>query len=121
MRLLIFGGRHTLPQQDARLWAFLDTLTCPDLVISGCALGADQAGEHWAGRNGVPVCQFPADWDRYGPSAGPRRNQQMLEKGKPTHGVALWDGVSKGTLDMLKRLVSAGVPVRIVPMKETSK
>ena len=41
--------------------------------------GAGAAGEEWAGRHGLPVRRFPADWARHGKKAGPIRNRIMAE------------------------------------------
>lgn len=46
-------------------------------IVSGAARGADRLGERWARENGVALRQFPADWNRYGRSAGYRRNEEM--------------------------------------------
>jgi len=48
-------------------------------VVSGTARGADRLGERWAHENNVPVHQMPAEWDKYGKSAGYRRNEAMAE------------------------------------------
>ena len=45
-------------------------------VISGTAHGADKYGEKYAKENGIEIIRFPADWDQYGMSAGPRRNKE---------------------------------------------
>lgn len=62
-----------------------------------------------------------ADWSR-GKGAGIERNGVMLERaqerarelGVPIHALALWDGVSTGTANMLSRLRRAGVPVLVL-------
>ncbi len=70
-------------------------------VVSGAAHGVDQLGEVWAARHGVPVRRFPADWERFGRAAGPRRNQAMVTHATmaPEGGalIAVWDGLSRGT------------------------
>ena len=71
-------------------------------VISGGARGADAAGETWAYANRIPVEVFPANWNEYGKKAGPIRNQQMADVADAL--IALWDGKSRGTRDMIKRM-----------------
>lgn len=71
-------------------------------VISGVARGADLDGERWAYEYGVPVERYPADWDKYGRKAGPIRNQQMADVADAL--IALWDGKSRGTRDMIERM-----------------
>ena len=68
-------------------------------VISGTAWGADKWGESYAERKGLEVLKFPAEWDIYGMSAGPRRNKEMAENSDSL--IAIWDGYSRGTSTML--------------------
>jgi YspA, cpYpsA-related SLOG family len=46
-------------------------------VITGGARGADQLGYRWAWKHQVKHQLFRADWERFGKSAGVRRNYQM--------------------------------------------
>lgn len=80
-----------------------------DEVVSGGARGADAAGEVWARRQGCAVEVFPADWELYGRGAGPRRNGQMADHADAL--VALWDGVSSGTKDMIRQMRRRMKPV----------
>ena len=43
------------------------------VIISGTASGADRLGERYAKEKGFQLRRFPADWNRYGKSAGYRR------------------------------------------------
>jgi hypothetical protein len=63
--------------------------------VSGGARGADQLAEKYSSQIGIPIKVFPADWDKYGRSAGPRRNEQIVEYCDRL--IAFWDGKSKGT------------------------
>ena len=58
---------------------------------------------------GIPVKTFEADWDRHGKAAGPIRNKQMLDEGKPDLVVAFEGG--KGTANMIAQAEAAGVRV----------
>lgn len=78
-------------------------------IISGAANGADRMATNWAWTRGIAWQEFPADWDNHGKAAGPIRNQQMLDEGKPDGVVAFPGG--KGTADMIKRAYAAGVTV----------
>ena len=84
----------------------------PDEIVCGMGRGADLLGKQWAEEKGVPVKQFPANWDALGKAAGPKRNQQMAEYS--SHLVAFWDSKSAGTRDMLDRAKVAGLVVRII-------
>jgi len=52
---------------------------------------------------------FLANWRTHGKAAGPIRNQQMLDEGRPHLVVAFPGGT--GTADMVRRAKAAGVPV----------
>ena len=68
-------------------------------VVSGAAQGVDKLGEIYAQKNNVSLKRFPAEWDKYGKSAGYRRNEQMAEYAESL--IAIWDGKSKGTKHMI--------------------
>lgn len=57
---------------------------------------------------------FPADWNAYGPAAGPIRNKEMLESGVD-YVIGFHNDIvnSKGTKDMLKQCAKAGIPGRL--------
>lgn len=80
----------------------------PTFVIYGAAKGADEVGESLK-KMGVEGKAYPADWKTHGRAAGPIRNQQMLEEGKPDLVIAFSGGA--GTADMTRRAKNAGVEV----------
>lgn len=95
-----------------------------DCIIQGEAPGADLTAKAWAWRNGVPTADFPADWKRFGKSAGPRRNALMLSEGKPDLVLAFIDKPlheSRGTRDMVAKAADAGVTVHIFDVTQRSQ
>ena len=48
-------------------------------VVSGTAKGVDQLGEVAAELNDIPIKQFPAEWSKYGRSAGFVRNGKIAD------------------------------------------
>lgn len=78
-------------------------------IISGMAKGADSLAVDWAVVNWCPIHEYPAEWDKYGKSAGYKRNIKMLEEGKPDLVVAFPGG--KGTAMMINLAKKAGVEV----------
>lgn len=68
-------------------------------IVSGKARGADKLGEKLAKELGIPIKPFPADWNKYGKSAGYRRNAEMAKYGDIL--LLMWDGESKGSKHML--------------------
>jgi hypothetical protein len=112
MRLLVCGGRDFSDTESA--YKVLDAMHRAlgiDVLIEGNARGADRIAGYWARRNGVANLKFPADWGAHGKAAGPIRNQQMLDEGKPTHILAFPGG--RGTADMVRRAKGAGLQVII--------
>ena len=108
--MLVCGGRSYTDKE--RLWSTLNGFLQSRRVrrvISGGARGADTMAEDWAKARGIECVVFHADWAKYGRAAGPIRNQQMLDEGRPTLVVAFPDG--RGTADMVRRARSAGVEV----------
>lgn len=85
-----------------------------DTVIEGEARGADSIAAEEARSLGLEVHPYPAFWNDFGKSAGFRRNQQMLDEGKPGLVIYFSNDLanSKGTADMVRRAHKAGVPVQ---------
>lgn len=67
-------------------------------IISGTARGADQLGERYAKEKGYGLLRFPANWDKFGKSAGYIRNEEMAENTDAV--VVFWNG-SRGTKHMI--------------------
>jgi hypothetical protein len=111
----VCGGRDF---EDARKIAgFLDDyLGKITVLIHGGARGADTLAGAWAAKNQIPVEIFAisrADWDHYRNRAGPRRNQLMIDKGKPDLVIAFPGG--NGTADMMRRAKRHGIDLIEVP------
>jgi hypothetical protein len=81
-------------------------------IISGTAKGADKLGERWAHSKGISIKRFPADWDKFGKSAGYKRNAEMAKYGDSL--VIFWDGVSRGTKHMKELATKYGLKVKII-------
>jgi hypothetical protein len=96
MRLAVVGSRSF---NNYELLKFkLDTIHSVKpitLIISGGAIGADSLGERWARENRIEILIFLPEWDKYGKSAGYKRNVQIVESADAV--IAFWDGESKGT------------------------
>lgn len=102
-------------------------------VMEGTAGGADTMFGDWAKAHrthGVAHKPMAADWEApcppeckpghrrtrrngttYCPTAGHRRNQHMVDQ-QPLLAIAAQVGNSTGTADCLRRLKTAGIPVR---------
>ncbi len=83
-------------------------------LVSGGADGIDAAGEAWADLADVPVKRFLADWGRYGPSAGPRRNGEMAAYSDALIAIPHPNPKRRrGTNDMIRKMQLAGKPVYV--------
>lgn len=111
MRTIIAGSRSIRSVEE--VIAAIDS--CPweiSTVLSGCAKGPDQLALVWAGENDIPVEFYPANWDLHGNSAGAIRNREMVAKAEAL--IAIWDGTSHGTKDVIGVARKAGLAVHIV-------
>ena len=81
-------------------------------IVSGAYKGADLLGERYAAERNHPIKQFPANWRRYGKSAGLKRNAEMAAYADEL--IAFWDGESKGTKNMFDLATQAGLNVKII-------
>lgn len=131
MRVLVCGGRDYgfrpkgCPPESARAYddraskqRFMLDETLRDLhktrgpftvLINGAAAGADALAVSWALSRGLTIESYAADWKTHGRAAGPIRNQQMLDAGKPELVVAFPGG--DGTADMVRKARATGVEV----------
>jgi len=117
MRVLVCGDRNW--RDMVAIERELKKLPQDTIIIHGAARGADTLAKFVAEKIGLKVINdgkgFPADWKRYGKGAGPIRNQQMLDEGKPDLVLAFHENIneSRGTKDMVNRARGVGVKVEI--------
>lgn len=113
-KVLICGQRSY--DNDFLMELIMSPLNTEDTVIQGEAKGADLMAKDIALDHEIRVKSFPAKWDLYGKAAGPIRNKQMLEEGKPDEVWAFFTSTeeaknSKGTKHMISIAEKAGIPV----------
>ncbi len=132
--ILVTGDRNwTSPDDLIRrtlrdVWMVAARKGLTIMLIHGDAPGADSIAAAIGRELGFTVVPFPAKWPILGHGAGPRRNQEMLDQGKPNLVLAFHDNLwgtkpiadeemgrmiqpSKGTKDMVERARKAGIPV----------
>lgn len=81
-------------------------------IVSGTCSGADTLGERYADEKGLPVKRFPADWNKYGKSAGYKRNVQMAEYADAC--IVFWNGTSRGSKLMIDIAKDKAMALRVV-------
>lgn len=142
MKILICGDRNY--DNQALVWTVLDGFYLnhnvgfgvahrdPFFIIEGGAKGADRLAKNWvydsplhsspdynnhgASEARIVHLQFPANWNEYGRAAGPMRNFQMLNEGKPDIVLAFHDNIekSKGTKHMVSVAKERGIPTYVI-------
>lgn len=120
MKVIIAGGRDF--DDYALMKRKLDHLFSkrkPDEIVEGDAIGADKNGGRYAQENNIRLTLFPVtkeDWDTKGKAAGPIRNQAMADYCNPATDacIVFWDGVSRGTKNMIETAKKKGLDVRVV-------
>jgi hypothetical protein len=124
MKVIVAGSRritdyplvHTILDNTAITYRlFVEEL------VNGLANGVDKLARQWAVFHGIPPKDFPADWNNlttpgaiirtnkygsYNLRAGYDRNEAMAKYVESSGGgvlIAIWDGYSGGTRDMVER------------------
>lgn len=97
--IAVVGGRdfNDYPRLCEKILHYVNEV-CPNepyRIVSGGAKGADSLGERFADEHGVEKKIFPAEWDKYGKSAGYKRNKTIVAHSDFV--IAFWDGKSRGT------------------------
>jgi hypothetical protein len=115
MKIIIAGSRTITNYTDVRdgviqsgLWKKYGKAV---EVVSGNARGVDRLGEEFAKRNGLVCHVMPADWNNLGKRAGMVRNCQMGDFADEL--LAIWDGESRGTNQMIAYMKKLGKPVSV--------
>jgi len=81
------------------------------IIISGGAKGADSLARKYALEQGIVLKEFPAEWDKYGKSAGYRRNVDIVEASDEI--IAFWDKISRGTKHSIDIATEKGKPIHV--------
>jgi hypothetical protein len=105
---IVCGGRNYADKE--RLFALLDMTRYVHAITKiahGGATGADALAGEWAWQRGLECRSYEAAWKKHGNSAGPIRNQRMLDAEKPDLVIAFPGG--RGTADMVQRARAADI------------
>lgn len=114
MKILVCGSRGW--DRPDLVGERLARLPAATVVVHGaCPEGADLHCALHCVALGIEQRPYPADWKRYGRSAGHKRNAQMLDENPDVELVlAFWDGASRGTKGMLDLAWERGVTREVV-------
>lgn len=107
MRIIVCGGRD-YADVEAVCLALRPYKLVKATVVVGDARGADKLAAMVAMDFGMPVEVHEADWKGLGRSAGPHRNQEMVDAGADL--LLAFPG-GRGTADCVRRAQAAGIPM----------
>jgi hypothetical protein len=112
MKLIVAGSRTITDEEYVHRLIYLwDSTVAPITeIVSGGAAGVDRLGESYAKAFGVPLVVMPAEWAKYGRKAGIMRNLDMARYADGL--LAVWDGTSKGTGNMIDTARRMGLITR---------
>lgn len=104
MKVLISGSRTITDNK-----IFLDCIKKSKFFITEIVCGFDEEKQqpegidllayYYAKRYNIIVHTYPADWNKYKKAAGPIRNEQMVRESGAEALIAIWDSVSRGTIN----------------------
>jgi len=93
------------------------------IIHGGCPKGVDKLADRFADEMynvyRIPKRIYYANWDLYGPAAGPIRNSEMVKNGDTLF--AFWDGKSKGTADIIHKMQQVRKRVIIINYKSKKR
>lgn len=117
MKLAIVGGRdfNNYTLMESILWDLLHVRRGDipkDIIVSGGAKGADSLAKKYASEEELEYIEFPAEWNKYGKSAGFIRNQTIVDNCDMV--LAFWDGESRGTADTIAKAKKTKKPTFII-------
>lgn len=121
-RVIVCGSR-TIKDKEfvfAKLDILTKNLTNP-IIITGAAEGVDKLAEDWAFSRGLHNHRFHAEWDKHGKAAGPMRNRDMAihaAERDPAYCIAIWDGKSAGTENMIDTARKFKLKLRVIEYKK---
>lgn len=90
-------------------------------IVSGGANGADKLGEMYAQYRNFQIKKFLPNWNKHGKSASPIRNKEMVDYINENNDklcICFWDGISKGTKNMIDTSSKLDIPTYIIKYKE---
>ncbi len=117
MIVLVCGGRDFT--DETLVFSTLDKVRAKYdaglVIVHGAAKGADLLAEKWCKSRQVMYIGVPAEWDKYGKSAGMQRNMVMRDVWRPKACIAFKGGI--GTRGMIKLMREVGVEPWMVGWK----
>lgn len=115
MKVAIVGYRKFKDYQSFEK-SVNEIFTCNDIspyeIVSGGAEGADTLAEIYANEYCIPLTIFRAEWNKYGRSAGPKRNKLIVDRADVI--IAFLSNESKGTVSTINLAKNANKRVFVI-------
>lgn len=116
--LVVSGTRRALTPEEkefiqSKLYLFFDTVKYTSIRV-GDAKGVDAVVRGWH----TDARVYSADWDTYGKSAGPRRNEEMVEDLGPQDLLIAFPSVAshRGTSNAIECAISKKMKIVVFPV-----
>jgi hypothetical protein len=116
LKLAIVGSRTFTDYElmEAAVMDFQQRYREPvDAIVSGGAKGADTLARRYALSYDLELREFPAQWDKYGKSAGFRRNKFIVDDADALLAFYGPEGESNGTMHSVNLAKERGIPYAI--------
>lgn len=124
MKIIVSGSRGISDYKlvESTLDNFIESKDKSSIeFVLGGARGVDSLAEQFAKTNNYRVKIIPANWNKFGKSAGYRRNLELIEYCNDTHDkvlIAIWDGRSPGTHHMIDQCYKNGFYVKVITQED---
>ena len=106
MRIAIIGSR-TLNNVNVGKY-----VSPGDEIVSGGATGVDRCAAEYAREHDLKLTEILPQYERYGRGAPIVRNKEIVDYAEKI--VVFWNGVSHGTLSVIKYAEQVGKPCEII-------
>ena len=106
MKIAIVGSRDITVTDIGRY------ISDGEEIVSGGAAGVDCCAAEYAKEKGIKLTVFLPQYERYGRAAPIVRNKQIVDYADKV--VAFWNGISKGTLSVIKYAEKTGKPCSVI-------
>lgn len=111
MKVLVTGGRNFSDiDKLIDVFEFIHKQVNITTIVHGAAKGTDSLADSWAEFKNILRKPYPANWNKYGKSAGIIRNRVMLFENPDIELVIAFPG-GAGTNDMIKISLQKRLPV----------
>lgn len=114
MKLAIVGSRDFLDYAKFKevMTEWIKKHKKPHCIISGGGCrGPDAMAITYAQEEDIKYKVHPAEWNKYGLSAGPKRNTLIIQEAD--HVIAFPSLTSRGTLDSIRKAQLKRIPVEV--------